>query len=85
MTRRRAAQRSTFNGLERNCRLPSRPMTVENKLAAQIVGIREDGQPFDSPSELGFHSPVFKFGDRRRQDDERIRVHTHHSITSSAR
>ncbi len=40
---------------------PSRRMTVEHKLAAQIVGIREDGQPFDPPGELGFHCPVCQY------------------------
>jgi hypothetical protein len=36
-------------------------MTVENELAAQIVGIRQDAQPFDPPAELGFHCPACQY------------------------
>ena len=30
-------------------------------LAAQIVGIRQEGQSFDPPGELGFHCPVCRY------------------------
>ena len=36
-------------------------MTSNNELAAEIIGIREEGQPLDAPGELGFHCPVCQY------------------------